>query len=180
MARPTYIYSFAASLDGFIADPKGGVKWLDAFHDADYGLEEFFRSIDAVVMGRKTYEVGMKLGGVPSMGKRTVVLSKKMKPRKGEIEIWSGSVKALAKDLERQGAKRVWVMGGGLTASAFLDAGLLDELEIASIPIVLGTGIPMFSATKKPVRFALAESKPFPNGVVLRHYRRVAAKAAAK
>lgn len=175
MARPVFIYSFAASLDGFVADPKGGVKWLDAFHDADYGLEEFFRSIDALVMGRKTYEVALKLGGLPPMGKaRVIVLSRKMKQGKHKVEIWHESLKALARDLEWQGTKRVWMMGGGETASSFLEAGLLDEVEIVTMPVVLGAGIPMFSDLKKPIRFDLVKTRDFPNGAVMRYYRRSA------
>jgi len=172
MPRPRFIYSFAASLDGFVADPKGGVEWLNAFGDADYGLEELFNSMDAIVMGRKTYEVALKLGGMPSMGSmRVIVLSKTLKPAKHKkIEIWSKSIAALATDLEKNGAKRVWVMGGGVTSSSFLDAGLLDEVEISTMPVVLGKGIPMFGKAHKAVRFGLMSSRQFDNGVIVRSY----------
>ncbi len=180
MATPRFIYSLAASLDGFIADRKGGVKWLDAYSDADYGLEDFFRSIDTIVMGRKTYDVAQKLGGLPPMGKtRVIVLSKKLKRVKGNAEVWHGTLAALAKDLEWQGARRVWMMGGGVTASAFLSAGMLDEIEVATMPVILGSGIPMFGELKKPVGFELTAMREFPNGVVMRSYRRVASKEKA-
>ena len=173
MPRPHFIYSFAASIDGFVADAKGGVEWLNAFNDADYGLEEFFNSMDAIVMGRKTYEVALKLGGMPPMGSmRVIVLSNTLKPAKHKkVEIWSKSVAALAADLEKKGAKRVWVMGGGITSSSFLDAGLLDEVEIATMPVVLGKGIPMFGKAHKAVRFGLARIRQFDNGVVVRSYQ---------
>ena len=172
MNAPTFVYSLAASLDGFIADAKGGVNWLNAYSDADYGLEEFFRSMDAVVMGRKTYEISLKLGAPPAGKARMIVLSKKLKKAKLGFEVWNRGLKELAQELASQGAKRVWMMGGGVAAASLLDAGLLDEVEIATIPVVLGAGVPMFAKTKKAVRFELATAKEFPNGVVLRNYRR--------
>jgi dihydrofolate reductase len=169
MPRPRYVYYLAVSLDGFIAEPDGGVDWLNDFH-GEYGISDFFRSIDAMVMGRKTYEVALKLGGVPKSEARTIVLSRKLKSAGKNAEVWRGTVTALAKDLAARKAKRVWVMGGGITASSFLDEGLLDEIEVTTMPIVLGEGIPMFGKLRRHSGFRLESLQKFDDGVVLRKY----------
>jgi dihydrofolate reductase len=166
---PVFIYYAATSLDGFIATSTGGVDWLNHFHDVDYGFVAFVRQIDCAVMGRTTYEHTLKLGP-PPMKIRTVVLSSQRKSGPHADEFWSGSLSDLAAHLEATGAKRVWVMGGGITASAFVDAGLLDEVSLHIMPVILGAGIPAFARSKVEKKLQLLETKSFKNGVLHLRY----------
>lgn len=140
------VYAVAASLDGFIADADGGVDWL---HQAmvkgeGYGLSEFMASIDAVLMGSGTYEKSLALGG-GGFGSSTPcwVFSKRPLAGKG-VTVTAAEPKAIVATLPEQGIRRAWLMGGGKLASSFLAAGLIDEISIGVMPVVLGSGIPLF------------------------------------
>jgi dihydrofolate reductase len=160
----------ATSLDGFIARPDGGVEWL--FTDGDYGMSQFFRSIDTLLIGRKTYEVARQLGGSPSYpGVKAYVFSRTLAP--GEhpgVEIVAGDVGEFARRLRRRKGKHIWMMGGGELIESFLKAGQIDEFKLAVHPIVLGAGIPLFRAPRASVPLKLLACKPYPSGLVILHY----------
>jgi dihydrofolate reductase len=166
---PQFVYYVASSLDGYIAEANGSVDFLNRFHDVDYGIGKFAKSIDCVVFGRTTYEQSLTFGP-PPMKKRTVVLSSQRKSGDYVDEFWSGSLPDLATHLDDTGSKRVWMMGGGVTASSFLEAGFLDELWLHVMPVVLGTGIPLFARGGGTAKFSLAESRTFPNSVLFLRY----------
>lgn len=167
-----FIYYFACSSDGFVADPHGDVDWLDAYHDVDYGMTRFMKSIDALVMGRKTYEKSLTLGPWPSPKMTCVVLSKTRKDGPHVSRFWSEPLAGLPGYLASKGVRRVWMMGGGEAAASFLDAGLLDEIEQYVMPIVLGSGIPAYGNLHRQVPLALVESRAFKNGVAILKYRK--------
>jgi dihydrofolate reductase len=175
MARKL-VYYVAASADGFIARGDGSVDWLESRPAEDYGAEGFFRSVDTIVWGRTTFEgYGMKPPGLEPFGKGTrhIVLSHRPAPQGADprVEFTSEPPKVLARRLRAAPGKDVWLMGGGASAAAFLDAGEVDEVVVHVIPVLLGTGIPLFGPAPRDVPLRLVESRAFPDGVVRLHYQ---------
>jgi dihydrofolate reductase len=155
------------SLDGFIADSNGGVDWLHAsmVKGESYGLDEFMKSIDAVLMGRRTYETATRMGG--SFGGKTpcwVFSSRPLRARK--ITITSDPPAVVAATLSARGIQRAWLMGGGKLASSFLAAGLIDEISIGLMPVVLGSGIPLFDGGIAPTHLTLVDRKDYKGGAL--------------
>ncbi len=172
MAIPVFTYYVASSADGFIADSSGGVGWLAPFFGVDYGFHGFLSAIDTVVLGRRTYEHVLKLSQEnPYQGKRFIVLSRTRAAGPHAELFWPGPLDELAARLRTMGSKSVWVVGGGAAAASFLAAGWLDEVRQHVMPVLLGSGTPLFSPLEHPVSLELEETKPFPNGVVHLRYR---------
>ena len=167
MHKTQIVYSAGVSLDGYIADANGGVDWL---HEAmvkgeSYGLDAFQKSIDAVVMGSRTYEKSLEFGARFGAKTPTWVFSRRPLPAKGKgLTITSESPAAVAAELSRRGIKRAWLMGGGKLAASFLAAGLIDEISLGLMPVVLGGGIPLFDGGISPTHLTLIESTPFKGG----------------
>jgi dihydrofolate reductase len=161
----------ATSLDGFIARPDGGLDWLDPFHGEEHGYSAFFAGVDALVIGRGTYDTVLGFPEWPYGDKRLIVCtSRAADPRHGE-EIWSGSPRALAERLEREGVRRVYLDGGALIRS-FLREGLVDELTINVIPVILGSGLPLFASGLPEIPLRFVESKSYRSGLVQIRYQR--------
>ncbi len=137
----------AVSLDGKIARTDGSVEdWLAADYPAeDFGFGEFFAGVDAILMGRGTYDAVRRFGDWPYSGKPTVVLTTRplYDPPAG-VEARSGDPAAVAAELEARGYRRVWIEGGGQVLRSMIAIGKLDLLEMAVIPVILGEGIPLF------------------------------------
>lgn len=172
MTAPRCAAFIAASVDGYIARPDGGIHWLTPFQTPgeDYGYAAFFASVDALVIGRATYELVLGFGDWPYRGKRCVVLTHRpAAPRHGE-EPTAEAPGALVERLGREGVRRVYVDGGNVIQQ-FLAADLLDELTLSVIPIVLGDGIRLFGAGPER-RLALQASQAYPSGLVQLRYRR--------
>ena len=140
-----YVY-IAASIDGYIATSNGGLDWLQELpnpDDNDYGYSEFITQIDAMVMGRHTYEKVRSFGEWPYK-KKVYVLSSTMKEVPEElvdkVEILSGSIKKIISTIHAAGYKELYI-DGGITIQKFLENDLIDELIVTRIPILLGDGI---------------------------------------
>lgn len=169
----------ASSLDGFIARPDGDVDWL---HDdygenpaGDYGYTEFFDSVDAVVMGRKSFEKVLSFGDEWFYGsKKVVVLSSgsiRIPERLSEtVSSMSGAPDSIVKQLAAEGFFHLYVDGGN-TIQQFLKAGFIQEMTITTIPILLGDGIPLFGFLSESLKLELLKSESFSNGFVLNRYR---------
>lgn len=165
---------FAASMDGFIADPDGGVGFLDPFHDEDHGFERFFADIDTLVMGRGTYAFVEDYGSWPYRHMRTFVLTHRpienplttLETRVvDDIAAFAGELR----DLERD----VWIIGGGDVMGAFLHAGEIDKIEMSVIPVAIGAGIPMYKPGPRVLyRMQLAGHALYPGGVARLVYER--------
>lgn len=169
--RPKISIYIAMSIDGYIARKDGGLDWLEYGHtgDEDYGFKKFIGSVDALVLGRNTYEVVSGFGEWPYKGKKVVVLSRTLKEVRKEAELFSGELADLASSLHSQGIKHVWV-DGGVTVSKFLEAGLVDEITISVISVVLGSGIPLFSAMSQGQACRLISTQSYPSGLVQLKY----------
>ena len=161
----------AITLDGYIARPDGSVDYL--FMPKGFSLEPFFKSIDVVIMGRKTYEVGLKLGGFGMFKIPIFVMSRSMPEREeGNLVFTHQSPRELITALRKAKGKKIWLMGGGELTRSFLQEDLVDELSFGVVPILLGEGVPMFPAGFPQRNFTLAESKSYSGGFLRLHYQR--------
>ena len=152
-----YIY-IAASIDGYIATCDGGIDWLHELpnpNNIDYGYSEFMKNIDALVMGRNTYEKVRTFGEWP-YEKKVFVLSSMLTevPDEliGKIEFISGQLKIIISNINLQGFKNLYI-DGDLVIQSFLAEDLIDELIINRIPILLGGGIPLFRELSESLKF---------------------------
>jgi dihydrofolate reductase len=165
------ILRVAVSLDGFIADTEGGVDWLHRFHAKgareDYGMTEFFRSIDTVLMGRHTHDFALSHGmsGYAGMENFVFTRSKPAGKRDG-VEYVSSDPAELVTGLREKTGKDIWLCGGGNLARQLLDRKLVDEIALSVIPILLGDGIPLFQKPYPQIDLQLIECQKYKSGLV--------------
>jgi dihydrofolate reductase len=172
---PEAVVFIAASVDGFIARRDGSLDWLPEAADdgEDYGYAALMASIDALIMGRKTFEVVCSFGGEwPYAGTRVVVLSHQPPavPEGGAVEFLALPPPDVLAYLGASGTRRVYV-DGGQTIRAFLRAGLIREVTVTRVPILLGDGIPLFGSLPADVPLTHLETRAFPSGLVQSRYR---------
>lgn len=164
----------ATSLDGFIARKNGDIDWLEGGESGeDYGYAEFMSTVDYVVMGRNTYEKVLSFGGWHYEKKVVVLTSREMiipPELEDKVETLSLSPAALLDELERRGARHLY-LDGGVTIQRFLQEGLVDEMTITTIPILIGEGLPLFGPLDGDVKLELIKSQSFKNGFVQNKYR---------
>jgi dihydrofolate reductase len=165
----------ACSLDGFFARKDDSVDWLMWSDEAGEIMQDYWKTIDTVVMGRKTYEVGLKMTkgkGNPYSGMKTYVFSRTLKPGRGRgVEIIASDAAAFVRKLARQPGKDICVMGGGQLACSLLDADVIDEIGFNIQPVLLGEGVPLFHEMKRQIDLELIDSRRFKNGCVYVLYR---------
>ena len=167
----------ATSLDGFIARVDGNLDWLpgsDGVSDGeDYGYKSFFESIDALIFGRKTYELASSFPEWPYAGKDVVVLSsrypKTLQPITRNVEGTSLPPSELLSIMESRGARHVYV-DGGTTIQSFLRDHLIDEITITRVPVLIGEGIPLFGPTGRDIKLRHISTKGFSSGFVQSKY----------
>jgi dihydrofolate reductase len=164
-------YYVATSADGLIADRLGNVDWLAPFLEKDYSFHRFLDSVDTVVMGRRTYERSLRNARTnPYEGKHFVVLSHSRSIGPYATLFWQGLPEELIPRLDEMGSKSLWIVGGGCVAGAFLEAGLIDEVQQFIVPVALGSGTPLFGALRQQASLRLKDSQSFENGVVQLRY----------
>jgi dihydrofolate reductase len=164
------VLNIALSLDGYIAGPKGEFDWL--FTDQDYGLKDFLSRIDTTLMGRKTYDLMMKMGGAYAGMKNYVFTRKRTQEKKKKAVFVSEDITAFVKKLKSEKGKDIWLVGGAELARSFFEADLVDEMILSIHPILLGKGIPLFQKTGRRRDFELRHSKTYSSGLVQLHYIR--------
>ncbi|TWG96834.1 dihydrofolate reductase [Mesorhizobium sp. J18] len=173
MAATDVIYMFAMSLDGFIARPDGAIDWLDDYPaDADFDFDAFMASLSGIVMGRSTYDVVRRHEAWPyAKWPCTVATTRAIDDLPDKTEAVAGSPAALLDNLRSRGANgRTWVLGGGDLVRQFIEADLLDTVEVGTIPVVLGNGILAFGNPLADVWLDLEFAKPLANGAVHSRY----------
>ena len=161
------------SLDGFIARLDGGLDWLPEGGGEPHGYDEFFASVDALVIGRKTFETVLTFGTWPYQEKRVVILSSHPLDLSafGEtVEQMEGPPAQIITRLAGRGAHHIYV-DGGITIQRFLQAGLVDRLIITRVPVLIGSGIPLFGSLPHDVRLQHVSTRHFPSGLVQSEYR---------
>jgi dihydrofolate reductase len=156
------------SLDGYIAGPSGNYEWIIMDPAVDFGA--FFKKIDTVVMGRRTFEVAISNGSAGMPGMRSVVASRTLRPTDyPDVTITADAVATVA-SLRLEDGKDIWLMGGGNLFHDILAAGLVDTVEVGVIPILLGDGLPLLPTISQSTRLTLTKHEAFPTGVVLLQY----------
>jgi dihydrofolate reductase len=165
-------FGVANSLDNFIARKGHEVDWLLWGEEVAAVTAEFWKTIDTVVMGRKTYEVARKSGTTSYPGVKNYVFSRTMRESPDEkVEIVSEDAAAFVRKLKKRKGKGICVMGGGELAQSLFEADLIDEVGLNIHPVLLGSGIPLFLPMQRQVDLELVECKPFKNGCVFVRYR---------
>lgn len=178
MSRPTTHVYIAATLDGFIARADDAIDWLD--HDAgsdDYGWAAFRGQLDSIVIGRRSFEKVLGFGvDWPYAGLATTVWSRSFTTAdvpadlsEHDVSVSALGPRELLDQLGDRGLQSTWI-DGGLTLQSFLAAGLIDHLTVTRMPILIGTGIPLFGAVPADVRLTHVETVAFASGVVQSRY----------
>ena len=165
-------YFVASSLDSYISRKDGGVDWL--FMDQDYGMKEFFSTVDVAVMSRKTYQKALELSpsGPIFPGMKNYVFSHLLPKGKQEhIEVVSDPPEVWAKAVLAKPGKDIWLVGGGEMVKEFLQKRLVNEIGISIHPRLLGDGIPMFAQPYPEAELELVRSKQYPSGLLQVFYR---------
>ena len=176
MSDRKIIVYIATSADGYIARSDGSVDWLNRPRTAgDYGMSEFFKTIDTILFGRKTYDFTLafsKKGKVSSKSKIKSYVFTHNPPADAApgIEFVNEPVKQFAERLRATPGKDIWMMGGGEVIASFLDAAELDEFIVHVIPTFIGEGIPLIAPRHRHTPLGLLGVQQFPNGVVQLHY----------
>ena len=168
----------ATSLDGYIADKNGGIDWLHSIpnpNNDDMGYSEFINGIDALVMGRRTFETVLGFDVEWPYDKPVFVLSNKLneipESHRGKAFLIKGTLTEILKTLHEKGHIKLYI-DGGTTIRSFLEADLIDEMILSTIPILLGGGSSLFTELHNKLTFELVESKTFLNQVTQNHYKR--------
>ena len=169
MRASTFI---GVSLDGFIARADGALDWLNHAGNVDHGHEAFMASVDAVVMGRHTYETVLGFGVWPFGGKPIFVLSSsplRPAPAGAVVHHLGGEPQAVVAELTRHGVQHAY-LDGGVTIQRFLRAGLIHRMIITRLPVLIGQGIPLFGPLERDILLRHVRTETFSTGLVQTEY----------
>jgi dihydrofolate reductase len=173
--RRNVIVHIAASADGYIARPNGDLEWLTSrpAPKGFYGMNTFMKSIDTMLLGRKTYEVSLRIGGKFDARSRSIVFSRQAPPADAPsgVEFVNSAIAPFVRDLREQPGKDIWLMGGGELIASFLDEHAIDEFVISVVPVFIGDGIPLIARRHRHVPLDLHSVERFDDGLVQLHYR---------
>ena len=167
-------YYVAASLDGYIAKPDGDVSWLEELNipPEEAGYEEFFSTVDALVMGRGTYDIIYAFGAWPYGEKPVWVCSNSViKELKGANLQRETSLEDAISSARKLGVKHLWLVGGGKLAASFLRLSLVTDISVALMPIVLGEGIPLFGSLSQSIRLRQVACESHKSGFTQIEYK---------
>ncbi len=168
-------FGLANSLDHYIARKNHAVDWLTWSSEAAEISARFWKKVDTILMGRKTYEAGLRLTkgkADPFQGFQTFVFSRTLPPSETEgVQIVPTDAVRFVRKLKSAPGKEICMMGGGELAKSFFEARLIDEVGFNIHPILLGSGIPLFHPLKRAIKLELRECRRFKNGCVFVSYR---------
>jgi len=170
--RPRISVFIAVGLDGYIARADGSLDWLSRvqLEGEDYGYQRFFDSVDALVIGRQTYDTALGFESWPYADKRCIVLTSRSATALHNEEFFDGPVPALAEKLGAEGVNHAYIDGGNVIQQ-FLAAKLVDEVTLSIIPVLLGAGIRLFAKDAPEQTLVLEESRSWPTGLTQVRYR---------
>ena len=163
------------SLDGYIATKDNSLDFLSMVEQEgeDYGYNNFVKSVDAVIIGRKTYEKVISMGyEYPHTDKDVYILTRTAKPSVGNFKFYSSNLSQLVIDLKKQSGKNIYCDGGAEIANELIKNDLIDEYIISVIPILLGDGIKLFKNGRPKQTLELVLTKQFDKGLTQLHYKR--------
>lgn len=167
----------ATSIDGFIARRDGSIDWLESIESSekgeDYGYKEHFSSVDALVMGRNTFEKVLSFGDWPYGSKPVIVLSKSLtevpEDLRDRVRVDASSPEELIEKFLQEGFRRIY-LDGGAVIQAFLRVGLVDEITLTQLPLLIGQGLPLFGELQEDVRLRHLSTQTWDNGFVQSKY----------
>lgn len=169
------IVHIGTSADGYIARPDGDLEWLTSrpAPKGFYGMNDFVKTIDTKLLGRKTFELSLRLGAKFDGKDRHVVFSRQEAPAGAPpgVEFVSGDIAEFIGRLKSEPGKDLWLMGGGELIASFLDANAIDEFVISMAPVFIGDGIPLIARRGRHVQLELRSTESFEDGLVQLRYR---------
>ena len=168
------VFGGANSLDNYFAGPDEAIDWLRWSDDAARISAESFKGVDTMLMGRKTFEVGQKMGGGPKLtGVKSYVFSRTLErlPDNADAELVRGDAAEAVRRWKGEPGGNILVMGGGELGSALIEAGLVDEIGLSVHPVLLGGGAPVFTRFSRRIELELIEARPIARECVLLRYR---------
>jgi dihydrofolate reductase len=161
------------SVDGFIARPNGDLDFLPEGGGEPHGYNEFIASVDAIVIGRKTFETVLAFETWPYGDKRVVVLSSRpvdfSAVRGGVVEQMAGPPADIVSELAARGVRHLYI-DGGITIQGFLRAGAIQRLIITRVPVLIGEGVPLFGSLPRDIRLRHVATRHYPSGLVQSEY----------
>jgi dihydrofolate reductase len=158
-------YAVAMSLDGYIAGPKGEADWIISDPEIDFGA--LFEQFDTFLLGRRTFEPMARVGKGETPGVKTYVFSRTLRQQDYPgVTIIAEEVEKTVAALRAGSGKDIWLFGGGLLFGSLLDARLVDTVEVAIMPVLLGGGIPLFPPPGKQTKLELTSHKVYKTGIV--------------
>lgn len=175
MSRKVILY-IATSLDGFIARKNGDIDWLNEMNtcteDGDYGYSEFYKSIDTVIIGRKTYDQILTFGEFPYPDKKCFVFSRKKHKDTEFVTFVKKDIVEFLKSIKKKKGKKIWLVGGAKLIEDCMKENIIDTYEICIIPVLLGEGISLFSKNFNQINIKLKDLKKFKSGAVMLTYEK--------
>jgi len=164
-------YQVATSLDGYIAGPQGEYDWIVT--DPEIDFEKIFARFDILLMGRRTFDLARAVGRETTPGKRTVVVSRTLVPadHPGVTVLGEAGLAGSIARLKAEPGRDIWLFGGGSLFASLLDLGLVDTVELAMVPVLLGGGIPLLPNRSARTKLKLTGSRVYAaSGIVLLEY----------
>lgn len=174
MNRKVILY-IATSLDGYIAQPNDDLSFLSIVEQEgqDYGYADFIKTVDAVIVGRKTYDKVISMGfDFPHADKDSYIITRTPRPSLGSIKFYTGDLKSLVDRLKSENGKNIFCDGGAEIVNELLKEDLVDEFIISVIPILVGNGTKLFKDGRPELKLELVSTKQFDKGLTQLHYRR--------
>ena len=166
------ILQLAVSLDGFIEGPNGEFDWC--FTDDDYGMTEFFKRIDAIFIGRKSYELTLTMGGSTPPGfpaLKEYVFSNSLDKVEGDRILVNGDLANEVNKIKNETGKDIWLFGGAALTTSFINLDLVDEMALAVHPVLLGAGKPLFQNIPGRMPLQLINTQTYPTGLAMLSYK---------
>lgn len=173
MNRKVVLY-IAVSLDGYIAKPDDDLSFLSIVEEEgqDYGYADFIRTVDAVIVGRKTYDKVLSMGlGSPYEDKDVYVITRTPKQSMGSIKFYTDDIKSLIDKLKSEQGKNIFCDGGAEIVNELLGQNLIDEFIVSVIPILIGNGTKLFKDGRPEQNLELVSVKSFNKGLAQLHYK---------
>lgn len=175
MSRKLILY-IATSLDGYIAQPNDDLSFLSIVEQEgqDYGYADFVKTVDTVIVGRKTYDKVIAMGfEFPHADKDAYIITRTPKKSSGSVYFYTEDLKLLVEKLKSENGKNIYCDGGAEIVNELLKADLIDEFIISVIPILVGNGTKLFNDGRPEMKLELVSVKSFDKGLIQMHYKRI-------